>query len=525
MMALLQENSLLKQDKLRQEECIAKLNGIINHNNEALFDIQKENAILAEKMIKDTDSIEQLEKIKTNLQEKIALIERENKEQVEVNTSIINKCEQLQSVVEEQNKILLDENGKRIVDVKHYLAETKKVLAEQNEDIRKKKEEIERLQGTICRLSINLNQKQKEFVELDDALLMQEVGIYKPLYSFAHSSDYKERLEECRNKQKQMVREGTAAICSSEWMANGSIALGKKMIGDRIKQIVLMFNTECENAIDKVRYNNYESIKKRISRMFEKLNKLNEAQHIGISDNYLKLKYEELALAFECAMKVQEEKEYIKEQREIERENAKVQKEIEEERKRIAKEKTHYENALQRLKEQLLETVLDPEKQTAIEERIADVNAELKDLEEALKQVDYRQANERAGYVYIISNIGAFGENVYKIGMTRRLDPMDRIDELSGAAVPFRYDVHALIFSADAPKLESALHNAFSDYRLNSINNRKEFFRVPLEEIERVVRENHDRSVDFQYIPAAEQYRQSKAIWEEEHRKYKSKIV
>ena len=96
--------------------------------------------------------------------------------------------------------------------------------------------------------------------------------------------------------------------------------------------------------------------------------------------------------------------------------------------------------------------------------------------------------------------------------MTRRLDPMDRIDELSGASVPFRYDVHALIFSADAPKLESALHNAFSEFRINKINTRKEFFKVPLEEIERVVRENHDRTVGFQYIPAAEQFRESQAL-------------
>ena len=130
-------------------------------------------------------------------------------------------------------------------------------------------------------------------------------------------------------------------------------------------------------------------------------------------------------------------------------------------------------------------------------------------MEKALKDVDYRAANERAGYVYVISNIGAFGEGVYKIGMTRRLEPKDRIDELGGASVPFRFDIHALIFSDDAPKLETALHNAFADKRVNMVNGRKEFFHVSLKEIEQVVRENYDKTVDFKYLPDAEQYRES----------------
>ena len=126
--------------------------------------------------------------------------------------------------------------------------------------------------------------------------------------------------------------------------------------------------------------------------------------------------------------------------------------------------------------------------------------------------MDYREANHRAGYVYIISNIGAFGENVYKIGMTRRLDPEDRISELSGASVPFRFDIHAMIFSNDAPKLETALHNAFADKKINLVNGRKEFFRVSLEEIKKVVKENYDKSVDFINVPEAEQFRTSEMI-------------
>ena len=115
----------------------------------------------------------------------------------------------------------------------------------------------------------------------------------------------------------------------------------------------------------------------------------------------------------------------------------------------------------------------------------------------------------------MISNIGAFGENVYKIGMTRRLDPQDRVDELGDASVPFDFDVHAMIFSDDAPRLEAALHNAFEDRKLNFVNQRREFFRVSLDEIKKVVKENYDRSVEFVELAPAEQYRESIKLREE----------
>ena len=111
--------------------------------------------------------------------------------------------------------------------------------------------------------------------------------------------------------------------------------------------------------------------------------------------------------------------------------------------------------------------------------------------------------------MYIISNIGAFGENMFKIGMTRRLDPMERIDELSSASVPFNFDVHALIFTEDAPGLEAALHRAFEKNKVNKINTRREFFRVSLSEIKAEVRKNFDKTVEWTDFPEADQYRQS----------------
>ena len=133
----------------------------------------------------------------------------------------------------------------------------------------------------------------------------------------------------------------------------------------------------------------------------------------------------------------------------------------------------------------------------------------IKILESDKESVLERQANARAGFVYVISNIGSFGENIYKIGMTRRLEPMDRIKELSSASVPFEFDVHAMIFSSDAPDLEATLHNHFAERAVNKVNPRKEFYNVDIDEIEKVVKENYNDTVQFTKIPIASEYRQS----------------
>jgi len=147
----------------------------------------------------------------------------------------------------------------------------------------------------------------------------------------------------------------------------------------------------------------------------------------------------------------------------------------------------------------------------AVKELEAKIEILKSELETVKSDVLNREKNTRAGFVYIISNIGSFGENIFKIGMTRRLEPMDRIKELSSASVPFEFDVHALIFSDDAPALESILHSTFREYEVNKVNHRKEFFSIPLEKIEKVVTEHHNATVQWTYDAAAEEYRESLA--------------
>ena len=289
------------------------------------------------------------------------------------------------------------------------------------------------------------------------------------------------------------------------WTVNGSASKGKKMVQDMQKLLLRAFNVECDDIVETVKISNVDRAKERIISTSQQISKLGSMMSISISQQYINLKIQELLLALDYQQKKQEEKERIRELKEQEREEKRVQKEIEEARKKLQKEKSHYQNALDALMKQIQSNGETPE----LLEKKNNLEAELEDTAKAIANVDYREANRKAGYVYIISNIGAFGQDVYKIGMTRRLEPMERIEELGDASVPFNFDVHALIFTEDAPALENALHTAFEAQKINKINRRREFFRVNLDEIKSVVRKNFDKTVEWIDVPEAEQYRQS----------------
>lgn len=411
--------------------------------------------------------------------------------------------QELQLQIQTYKNLLSDDAGK--------IKNSKELLIELQQKIDTSKYELSAVIQELNETNENIAERKEEFIVMDEAVLLQSFGLYTPKYSFTNSSLYKDRLTEIRNLQAEMIKNGTAAVCLKIWSVEGSAIKGKKLTEDNVKQIIRTYNTECDNVVQSVKFSNYESSKKRILKSYEALNKLNLLNKIVIQKAYLELKYQELALAFEYSQKVTEEKEELKQQRELRKEELKLARELEEKRAEVEKEQQHYMNAMERLRQQI-DCEKNEERLVVLKERETEVLQGLADVDVALKDLDYREANHRAGYVYVISNIGTFGENVYKIGMTRRLDPQERVDELGGASVPFRFDVHALIFSDDAPKLETALHKAFEYKKINAINGRKEFFRVTLEEIEEVVKANHDKSIDFVKYPEAQQYRESLRI-------------
>lgn len=423
------------------------------------------------------------------------------------------KLKEAEQKIEELRKQVLPEYN-TVEAINKQIEELQHQLHSLEIEKRKKELDLDTLSLSFKDMEEKIQELKKDYIELNEEVLYQSYSLYKPIYDFATSEEYKEELERIRIQQKGMIKNQEAVVCTVNWKVDGSEAKGKKVTNDNIKLILRCFNTDCENAIDRVKYSNIESMRARIIKSYDSLNKLAEGNKIFIRDLYRDLKLKELDLAVEYALKKQDEKEEQKRIRQEMREQAKLEKELEEARKNIDKEKKHYSNALDKLNSQL-EGNLSEEQKNDLLEKKEEIESQLSNLQKALDDVDYREANQKAGYVYIISNIGAFGENVYKIGMTRRLDPMDRIDELGDASVPFNFDVHAMIFSEDAPKLEAALHKAFEDRKLNMINTRREFFRVTLDEIEAVVKANYDKTVEFIKIPPAEQYRQSLALLEE----------
>lgn len=429
-----------------------------------------------------------------------------------------SEAEELRAEIDRLNSLLTPElkdasnMQKAIAGLQSQIENLNSEIEHKQALIKEKAQDENQRNQRIADLDYQISQKQSQIFKLDEEIGMQDFGLYRPRYDFASSDLYKNRLNSVRQRQKEMIKNGTAVTGNMSWTVNGSIKQGQKMVKDMQKLLLRAFNSECDELVDKVKYNNFDSAYKRMISSCTAISKLGSIMSVAISTNYFNLKEEELRLALEYRIKKQNEKEELKEARARMREEAKLQKEIEEERKKIQKEQTHYTNALKQLDRQLNNC---PENEKAdLLLRKAEIEAKLSEIDKSIRDIDYRAANARAGYVYVISNLGSFGENIYKIGMTRRLDPMDRVDELGDASVPFNFDVHAMIFSDDAPALEAALHRAFDSRKVNMVNTRREFFNVTLEEIEAEVKKNYDKTVEFTKFAPAEQYRESLKIKE-----------
>jgi Domain of unknown function (DUF4041)/T5orf172 domain len=357
-------------------------------------------------------------------------------------------------------------------------------------------------------VALQVKELRDQILVLDETVLLESFALYTPKFQFANSVLFKEKLEVVRVKQKELIKLAMEKTKNTSWEVNGKKSEGKKLVSDMMKLLTRSFNNECDYCVDNVKFDNVQMGEKRIRQSFDACNKLGRVMAIELTQEYLDLKLQELHLAHEFQVKRQDEKEEAKRAREELREQQKLEQEIRAAREKIAKERKHFMGALKDLRARLDKAISEEDRQL-LEAKIAEVEASKAELEGEEKLIDYREQNAKAGYVYVISNIGAFGEGVFKIGMTRRLEPMDRVDELGDASVPFWFDVHAMVFSNNAPALEAKLHEHFATGRLNKVNGRKEFFRGTIEEIEAVIRQHYDPAVEVIREAAAEQYRES----------------
>lgn len=434
-------------------------------------------------------------------------------EREQLNTDLANLRLQKQREIEQTRKSVESERQKALAELSLQREKLQAEIARLNSEFQRisqnSRDQKERGIAEFQAVQANIERVRYEMQLLDEEAHLQSFGFYKPRYDFANSQKYQSRLEIIREQQKSLVKAGTAAICHIQWTVNDSKVEGRKQTNRTIRLMLRAFNGECDACISKVKYNNVKVMEQRIYKSLEAINKLVSIQRCEITYDYLKLKLEELYLVHEYQEKVYEEKEEQRRIREQIREEEIARREIEKARLDAEKEETRFAEALRKAREDVEHSV--GAKQQKLLLQIEELQRRLEEAHANKERAIARAQMTRSGHVYIISNIGSFGEDVFKIGMTRRLDPFDRILELGDASVPFRFDVHAIIYSDDAPTLETKLHRIFNDRRVNRVNERKEFFRVTLDEIAKAVRENHGE-IEFVSVPEAAEYRKTVSL-------------
>jgi hypothetical protein len=337
------------------------------------------------------------------------------------------------------------------------------------------------------------------YVELNDGRVLQEVGIYRYHHPLENAASFRDRLDEIEARIAGLVKVGGAIVKSNLFTFDNSLAKGRRMTDDLAKLMLRAYNAEADNSIKSLKLGNVVTAKRRLEASRVVIAKLGALMEMHISDDFHALRIDEIELTADWLMKKQEEKEAEREERARLREERRVERELAEERARLDKERSHLLNALNAIR---ASGQADP-----------DLELRLEAIDQAIAQNDFRAANIRAGYIYVISNRGAFGEDVVKIGLTRRLEPTERVAELSGASVPFRFDIHTLFFSEDAVTLENELHKHFSARAVNQANPRKEFFFATPAEVRDVLTEKVGNLLEFSEYAEATEYLQSINLW------------
>lgn len=336
-------------------------------------------------------------------------------------------------------------------------------------------------------------------IQLDDQKVLQEVGIYRYHHPLENAAAYVPRLRDVEARSAALVREDLAIEKSNMFTFDNSLAKGRKMSGDLAKLMLRAYNAESENSIRTLKVGNVLTAKRRLESSREAIARLGAMMQMHISDGYHALRLEEIELTADWLMMKQVEKENEREERARLREERRVEKELADERALLDKERALLRQTVETLR---LAGTVDPD----LEQRLAEI-------EQAIVDNDFRAANIRAGYVYVISNRGAFGEGVVKIGLTRRLEPRDRVHELGGASVPFRFDIHTVYFSEDAVTLENELHHHFAHRAVNQANARKEFFFATPAEVREVLASKVGNLLEFAEDAEATEYYQSVGRW------------
>lgn len=372
--------------------------------------------------------------------------------------------------------------------------------------------EIERLQPEVA----DLRAKREELQLVSEDLYFANLGVYRPHYDWDDSNKFRLALDAHYERHKKFIKDGRATFCDTTWSMGGSKRDGTKLTNDLTKLILRAFNAECEATIAKVRWNNFHVMKKRIEKSFNAINKLVSRWKLSLTQDYLSLWLEELILTHEYKEQKEKEREEQRRIRAQIREEQRARREAEKAREAAEKAEREAEAAARSMREllEIARAEAKEEEAAKYEEQLAQLETQLVEAHANSIRATSMAELTKAGHVYIISNIGSFGEDIFKIGMTRRMEPLDRIKELGDASVPFYFDIHGMVYSEDAPQLEADLHNLFWDRRVNLVNDRKEFFRISMAKIIEGC-EKLGVQVELTLVAEAKEYRQSQALLNE----------
>lgn len=425
----------------------------------------------------------------------MVVIERHQKREAESQSSFDKAVQHLKGQLEEARSKMAPQEQLKAWEAEIALMKTDALLKMKavDDEIKAKKSELESsIQTKRKSLDDELKSKKAELESINKMLKrsqseldLQDVGFTRQDFTYEDPASYQNAIQSLEDEQADMIRQGSATSCKIDWTIEGSRAKGEKMIAKLMKLALRTFNGDSDAAITKVKWNNFAAMSDRILKSEQTIEKTLDKWGITINDHYRDLKVKELRLTFEQAELQQRIREEQRELREQQREEEKARKEAEAAEREAEREERRLEAALEKAKKELSTThSADLAKQ---QDRIKELEARILVAEEIRQRAISMAQLTKSGHVYITSNVGSFGDSVLKLGMTRRLDPMDRIWELSDASVPFDFDVHAMIKTNDAPALEAKLHAHFSDRRINLINLRKEFFRVTVEEVQHFI--------------------------------------
>ena len=376
--------------------------------------------------------------------------------------------------------------------LKQEIEEKMKELQNKEENLKIEKENIER--------------------ELELPLYLDECAMYhvdELFFQYNDSEEYKQAIAEINKKMEYMVADKLACTCRTEWTVNGSRTEGRKQTNHMIKMALRLFNVESDNYISSINArSNIANVKKKIQKSGDMINKFCQTHHLTLHQEYIDYKIELATLVYEQVMKKQEEKEEARRQAEIIREQEKLEREIAKEREKLAKEVQQYQTEIDRL-------VATVDMETG--EIVGEVAERLGELQEKIEELQAQdvtleeRVNNKAGWVYVIAS--PTNRDMVKIGTTRRLDPHERIAELSGASVPFKMLTYGVVFSEDAFALEAKMHKHFNSKRTNVVNMRREWFNCSPQEVYEVIKENIDSTVEFNFDVKDYEYEQSLKVW------------